>query len=121
MFKKIALYIKLAKLAMSSKEEMLKVMKENGWKSTRFWITVFTILMNIFAAVMGMLPAQTVAWIVFALTALYLILRTISKWTPTKVDDEIVAAIEDPLKKVGVDTAVAEMPKPPQAPVPGHQ
>lgn len=91
-------------------------METHGWKSTRFWITLITIMLNVFGLIAGMLPATTVAWIVFGLTAIYVVFRTLSKITPTLKDDEIVAALEEPLKKIGVDTAKTEIPEVPKVP-----
>ena len=111
MFKQLGLYIKLIKLALASKTEVTTVVKENGWKSTRFWVTIVTISLNVLSAIIGMLPATSVMWIVFVLTVLYLILRTVSKMTTTTVDDEIVNALEEPLTKIGVDTKAEQIPE----------
>lgn len=117
MFKQLGLYIKLIKLALASKTEVTTVVKENGWKSTRFWVTVMTIGLNVLGVIIGMLPAYTSMWIIFILALAYLVLRTISKMTATTVDDELVAALEEPLTKIGVDTKTEQIPAIPVKPV----
>lgn len=115
MFKQLGLYIKLIKLALSSKTEVTTVVKENGWKSTRFWTVIITIFLNMLGAVIGMFPAYWSMWIIFILALVYLVLRTVSKLTPGTADDEIVAALEEPLKKLGVDTKTEQIPSAPKS------
>lgn len=114
MFKQIGTLIKILRLLLSGKAEVKKIMIETGWKSTRFWLTILTIGLNILGAVIGLLPANTVMWIVFVLTVLYLVMRTVAKLTPSLKDDALVEALEGPLSKLGVDTKAEQVPAAPK-------
>lgn len=89
-------------------------------KKTELIYSVFTAITVIFGACKGMLPAETVAWIVFGLAIAYMVLRTglkIAKAyaaaTPSPKDDAYVAALEalaDRLK-IPLDPELPPAPK----------
>jgi len=85
--------IKLLFLAKKSYEEVKGAMVKNGLKSTEFWLTVITVIVNIWFAVVGLIPADLVAKILAGVAAVYTIARTIVKLTPTTKDDELLDKI----------------------------
>jgi len=84
--------IKLLFLAKKSYEEVKGAMKKGIW-TTEFWLTVITVIVNIWFAVVGLIPADLVAKILAGVAAIYTIARTIVKLTPTTKDDELLDKI----------------------------
>jgi len=74
---------------------------KNGFKTTEFWFSVISVVLSIWMAVQGLLPAEYVAGIIGIVTAAYTIARAIVKMTPSTKDDELLAKIDELLKKSG--------------------
>lgn len=75
---------------------------KQGYKTTEFWLSVFTIILQVFLAIKGMLSVALATKIIAAITCLYTIARAIVKFTATTKDDEIFAKFEEILKNKGV-------------------
>ena len=102
MFKSIGRYISILKAALKAKKEITKVMQDHSWKSTKFFITIINILLSLLAAGLHFLPAATAAWLIFGISALYFMANVISKMTPSKKDDDFLAALRENILKLGI-------------------
>jgi hypothetical protein len=72
---------------------------KSGIKTTEFWLSILAISLQVWMAVNGLIPAEISAWIVALVTAVWVGFRTIAKITKSTKDDELIAKIEELLKK----------------------
>lgn len=99
---------------LSAKKEITKAMQENNWKSTKFFITIINIVLSLVAVGLKFIPAQTGLWVIFGISALYFVANVIAKITPSKKDDEFLAALRDSIIKLGIkpeETPVVPAPE----------
>jgi membrane protein implicated in regulation of membrane protease activity len=72
---------------------------KSGIKTTEFWLSILAIGLQVWMAVAGYIPADISAWIVALVTAVWVGFRTVAKITKSTKDDELIAKIEELLKK----------------------
>jgi len=90
-------------LVCSSKLKETIMENKNTEKKSELFLTIGTIVINLFLAIQGLIPAELLAKILAILSGAYTIARTLVKMTKTTKDDELLAKIEDILKKNNVD------------------
>lgn len=90
-------------LVWSSKLKETIMENKNTEKKSELYLTIGTIVINLFLAIQGLIPAELLVKILAILSGVYTIARTLVKMTKTTKDDELLAKIEDILKKNNVD------------------
>lgn len=90
-------------LVWSSKLKETIMENKNTEKKSELYLTIGTIVINLFLAIQGLIPAELLAKILAILSGVYTIARTLVKMTKTTKDDKLLAKIEDILKKNNVD------------------
>lgn len=93
-------------LVWSSKLKETIMENKNTEKKSELYLTIGTIVINLFLAIQGLIPAELLAKILAILSGVYTIARTLVKMTKTTKDDELLAKIEDILKKNNVDISI---------------
>jgi hypothetical protein len=90
------------KFVLGFKSEYAKIAdayKKNGTKTSEFWLVVLSSAISVWFSIQGVLAPEMTAKIVAACVMVYTIARAIAKFTPTKLDDEIMDKIDAIIKK----------------------
>jgi len=85
---KIQLFLKVRKEVNIIKKEV-KNMKD-GWKTTEFWLTIFSAIVSIYFALSGIIPNDLAIKITAVCVSIYTVARAVVKVTPTTKDDELL-------------------------------
>lgn len=86
--------LKLLLVLRSTYSKVKEAVVKSGWKTSEFWLAIFTIVVNLWFSINGMLPAETVTWIISIVVLAYTVARAVVKFTPTLKDDELLAKFE---------------------------
>jgi hypothetical protein len=99
MFKKIKEIIAIIQILGLFKKLKEAFMNNNngvkpGWKTSEFWLGIFSIIVTIYSKVQGIIPPELMVKVIAILSGVYMIARGIAKLTKTTADDELLDKID---------------------------